>query len=108
MTNATQLKMTTVVLWSTAWALALIASAIVLKNHAITPHHVATIAVFRRIEPVTDQLEDDVVARQREDEHHHSALTFRGDETIMGLLQMADEVAVEFRLRVPVVTDRVV
>ncbi len=65
------------------------ACAIVLKNHAVTPHHVATIAVFRSIEPVADQFEDDVVARQRENEHHHSARTFRGDETILRLLQMA-------------------
>jgi len=33
MTNTAQMKMTTVVLWSTAWAVALIASAILLKGN---------------------------------------------------------------------------
>jgi hypothetical protein len=33
MTNTAQIKLTTVVLWSTVWALALIASAIFLKGN---------------------------------------------------------------------------
>ena len=82
--------------------------AVVLENHPVTPHHIASVALFRRIKPVADQFENDIVTRQREDEHHHPARAFRRDETVIRLLQMADEVAVEFGLRMPVKTDRVV
>ena len=82
--------------------------AVMLENHPIATHHIRAIDVLRRIEPVADQFKNDVITRQREDEHDHAARAFRGDETIARIFEMPDEIAVEFGLGVTVETDRVV
>ncbi len=81
---------------------------VMLENHPIATHHIRAIDILRGIEPVADQFKDDVITGQCEDEHNHASRAFRRHEMVARILQMADEIAVEFRLGMTVETDRVV
>ena len=83
-------------------------TAIVLKDEPISAHHIGSARIFRIIEAILDQFEDDIVARQREDEHHHSGSAFRDRETVAGIFEVRNEVTVKLSLAVPRMTDRVV
>src|SRR6476660_1502263 len=83
-------------------------SAIVFEDEPVTPHDVSTRVLLRIFEVVFDQFEDNIVARKRKHEHHHAPRPFRSDKPIAGGAQMPDEIAVELRLAVTVVPDRIV
>ena len=82
--------------------------AVVFENQSVAPPHILVSAIFRQIKSIFDQFENDIVAWQRENAHHHSASSFGHDETIARLAQVGDEIAIKFRFTVPMKTDRVV
>src|SRR5213592_1859357 len=65
-------------------------------------------AILRQIKLIFDQFKNDIVARQRENAHHHSASSFGHDEAIARLPEVGDEIAVKFRFTVAMKTDGIV
>src|SRR5947207_298084 len=84
------------------------AGPIMLEDKAVTSPYFAATAVLRKIEPVFDELEDDVVTGQGKDQHYHAAAAFGGSETIARGTQVRDEIAIEFSFAVTMVADRIV
>ena len=82
--------------------------AIVFEDEPITAHHIAACRVFRKIKSIFDQFENDIVTRQRENNHHHAGRSFGDDESIGRGFQMRDEIAVELCLAVSRMTDGIV
>src|SRR5438034_10999897 len=82
--------------------------AIMFENQSVAPSHILAGGILRQIKSIFDQFKNDVVARQRENAHHHSASSFGHDETIARPAKVGDEIAVEFRFTVPMKTDGVV
>src|SRR6266699_5278735 len=82
--------------------------AVMFENQSVAPPHILAGGIFRQIKSIFDQFKNDIVARQRENAHYHSASSFGHDETISGLAQVRDEIAVKFRFTVPMKTDGVV
>src|SRR5438034_10069197 len=82
--------------------------AIMFENQSVAPSHILAGGILRQIKSIFDQFKNDIVARQRENAHHHSASSFGYDETIARLAQVGDEIAVKFRFTVPMKTDGVV
>src|SRR5882762_3167522 len=78
------------------------------ENQSVASPHILVGAIFRQIKSIFDQFKNDIVARQRENAHHHSASSFGYDETIVRLAQVGDEIAVKLRFTVPMKTDGVV
>ena len=83
-------------------------SAIVFEDEPVTPHDLRTRAFLRIIEVVSDEFEDDVIARKRKHKHHHPARAFGRDKPVVRVTQMTDEISVELRLAMPMVADRVI
>ena len=69
--------------------------AIVFEDESIAPPHIAACGIFRKIKSIFDQFENDIVARQRENDHHHAGRSFGDDESIRRRFAVGDEIAVE-------------
>src|SRR6266436_9470016 len=84
------------------------APAVMFENQSVAPPHILAGVIFRQIKSIFDQFKNDIVARQREHAHHHSASSFGHDETIARPAQVGYEIAVKLRLTVSMKTDGVV
>src|ERR1700704_6557626 len=82
--------------------------AVVLEDEAVSSHDIVSVALFREVKAILDQLEHQVVTRQRENQHHHPARSFRGDEPVGRGAKMSDKIPVKLRLAMPVETDCVI
>src|SRR5438132_11312458 len=83
-------------------------SAIVFEDEPVTLHDLRTRAFLRIIEVVSNEFEDDVIARKRKHKHHHPAHAFGRDKPVVRGTQMPDEITVELRLAMPKVANRVI
>src|SRR5437762_13683691 len=83
-------------------------SAIVFEDEPVTLHDLRTRAFLRLIEVVSNEFEDDVIARKRKHKHHHPAHAFGGDKPVVRGTQMTDEISVELRLAMPMVANRAI
>ena len=81
--------------------------AIVFEHEFVSTHDVGALALFRCVEMVADEFKDDIIAWQSEHDHYHSARAFGIDETVVGVAEVSDKIAVELCLGMPVETDRV-
>ncbi len=81
---------------------------IVFKHDPVTPHHVGPVTVLRQIEVIPDQLKNNIVTRECENEHDHSAHPLGRNETVARLPKMTDEVAIKFGFGVPIIANGVV
>src|SRR4029077_5129744 len=82
--------------------------AVMFENQSVAPPHILAGGIFRQIKLIFNQFKNDIVARQRENTHHHSASSFGHHETIARFAQVGDEIAVKLRFTVPMKTDGVV
>src|SRR5947207_14648723 len=83
-------------------------SAIVFEDEPVTLHDLRTRAFLRIIEVVSNEFEDDVIARKRKHKHHHPAHAFGCDKPVVRGTQMMHEISVEFRLAMTMVGNRVI
>src|SRR5438105_14122649 len=83
-------------------------SAIVFEDEPVTLHDLRTRAFLRIIEVVSNEFEDDVIARKRKHKHHHPAHDFGRDKPVVRGTQMTDEISVELRLAMLMVANRVI
>ena len=81
---------------------------VVAEDELVLLHDLAAGRGLGRGEAVADHLEDEVVGREGEDHHHHPPLPGRDLEVVVRGLGVGEEGAVELRLAVLVVADRVV
>src|SRR5436190_24205971 len=83
-------------------------SAIVFEDEPVTLHDLRTRAFLRIIEVVSNEFEDDVIARKRKHKHHNPAHAFGRDTPVDRGTQMTDEISVELRPATPMVANRVI
>src|SRR6266851_8183607 len=84
------------------------AGPVMFKDEPVTAHHLASSAVFGKIEAIFDKLKDHIVAGQGEDQHYHPRDALGGCEPIARCLQIPDEIAIELRLCMPIKPNRIV
>ena len=76
-----------------------------LKDETVFAHNLPPRRILWVVEPVLDDFEDHVIGGKCEHRHDHAACALGGLESVLGDLEVVQEVAVEFGFAVLVVTD---